>query len=214
MKFKIGDKVRVRKDLKVDEEYGNDTFVPEMRPWLGKMVVIKYICPDGEYKIINCPWSWTDEMFESDEEITITRHGNNVVAKCGKKVGVAKCSPKDEFDFAIGAKLAFARLMGMAIAGLNDNFDWDKFKAGKFFVKCTKDNFKSFVAEAKKNGCTFKPNENYDPFEDYRLNAIARKFARRLGYDYVDENEITFIFKEGRIKCNVAILPDMEIVTW
>lgn len=48
----------------------------------------------------------------SDEEITITRHGDKVVAKFGKKVGVAKCSPDDTFDFAIGAKLAFSRLMG------------------------------------------------------------------------------------------------------
>lgn len=48
----------------------------------------------------------------SDEGITITRHGNKVVAKRGKKVGVAKCSPDDTFDFAVGAKLAFSRLMG------------------------------------------------------------------------------------------------------
>ena len=46
------------------------------------------------------------------EEITITRYGNKVVAKYGKKVGVAKCSPDDTFDFAVGAKLAFSRLMG------------------------------------------------------------------------------------------------------
>ena len=47
-----------------------------------------------------------------EEEITITRHGDKVVAKFGKKVGVAKCSPDDTFDFAVGAKLAFSRLMG------------------------------------------------------------------------------------------------------
>lgn len=48
----------------------------------------------------------------STDEITITRHGDKVVAKYGKKVGVAKCSPDDTFDFAVGAKLAFSRLMG------------------------------------------------------------------------------------------------------
>ena len=47
-----------------------------------------------------------------DEKITITRYGDKVVAKYGKKAGVAKCSPDDTFDFAVGAKLAFKRLMG------------------------------------------------------------------------------------------------------
>lgn len=56
-------------------------------------------------------WSGFFDLVSTDE-ITITRHGDKVVAKYGKKVGVAKCSPDDTFDFAVGAKLAFSRLMG------------------------------------------------------------------------------------------------------
>lgn len=52
------------------------------------------------------------DLVQSDE-ITITRYGNKVVAKYGKKVSIAKCSPKDEFNFETGAKLAFERLMGI-----------------------------------------------------------------------------------------------------
>ena len=43
-------------------------------------------------------------------EITIKQYGNKVVAKYGDKTAVARCNPKDEFNFEIGAKLAFERL--------------------------------------------------------------------------------------------------------
>ena len=61
----------------------------------------------------NLEFTVKPEFFDLVEngEITITRHGDKVVAKYGKKVGVAKCSPDDTFDFAVGAKLAFSRLM-------------------------------------------------------------------------------------------------------
>lgn len=48
-----------------------------------------------------------------NETIVIYRKGNEVIAldkKTGKKA-IAKCSPEDAFDFNIGAKLAFDRLM-------------------------------------------------------------------------------------------------------
>lgn len=67
------------------------------------------------------------------EQITITRHGNKVVAKYGKKVGVAKCSPEDTFDFATGAKLAFNRLMGEPVdKPENEPKPKPKFEVGEF----------------------------------------------------------------------------------
>lgn len=39
-KFKIGDKVRVKKDLIPDKEYGNVSFVPSMGNMCGKIVTI------------------------------------------------------------------------------------------------------------------------------------------------------------------------------
>lgn len=54
------------------------------------------------------------------DEITITRYGNTVIAKYGKKVSIAKCSPEDEFDFETGAKLAFERLFEKPTFTKND----------------------------------------------------------------------------------------------
>ena len=36
--------------------------------------------------------------------------GNKTIARMDGKVGVAKCSPEDEFDIFVGAKLALERL--------------------------------------------------------------------------------------------------------
>lgn len=60
-------------------------------------------------------WCFKEEEIKlatepTQEQITITRHGDKVVAKFGEKVGVAKCSPEDEFNFEVGAKLALERL--------------------------------------------------------------------------------------------------------
>lgn len=58
-----------------------------------------------------CKWKpITYKDYFKIEEITITRYDNKVVAKYGDKVGVAKCNQDDEFNFEIGAKLAFDRL--------------------------------------------------------------------------------------------------------
>jgi Lar family restriction alleviation protein len=44
------------------------------------------------------------------EGISISVDGNKVIAKRGNKVGIAKCSPEDEFDIFTGAKIALDRL--------------------------------------------------------------------------------------------------------
>ena len=64
--------------------------------------------------------------FVQSDEITITRYGNKVVAKYGKKVSIAKCSPEDEFNFETGAKLAFERLFE------KPTFTKDDLKTGMF----------------------------------------------------------------------------------
>lgn len=117
--YKVGDKVCVRKDLKVGIDYGCNNTTPYMVELYGQVVTITKCISNGrhlQYHIAEDKrgYFWTNEMFEpiQPEEITITRHGDKVVAKFGNKVGVAKCSPDDTFDFAVGAKLAFSRLMG------------------------------------------------------------------------------------------------------
>ncbi len=73
MKYKVGDKVRVREDLVVDAMYGDENvyFRSGMDDYKGQIVTISRV-GDYFYKIVGDLdyWSWTDEMFEdvSDDE--------------------------------------------------------------------------------------------------------------------------------------------------
>ena len=64
MKYKIGDKVRVREDLEVYKLYRREAFTSEMVPLKGKIVIISkvvgYRC-EIEEDLFKC-W-WTEEMF-------------------------------------------------------------------------------------------------------------------------------------------------------
>ena len=64
MKYKIGDKVRVREDLIEFEHYKEVLFVPYMSSFEGKIVTI-YNTTDIGYKIKEDSkrYYWTDEMF-------------------------------------------------------------------------------------------------------------------------------------------------------
>jgi hypothetical protein len=75
MKYKIGDKVRVREDLVVDKTYDSVYFVENMAYWRGRVVTISDIIDNYYYKIKEDEadkkgfrYSWTDEMFEDVPE--------------------------------------------------------------------------------------------------------------------------------------------------
>ena len=123
MRFKVGDKVRVRRDLEagkryyMDDKKESDIFMFGMKEFLGEIVtIIGLFCE--MYKIKDSEYVWTDEMFEPvcNNKIVITTDGMETVAKLydGKKIikrATAKCSPNDEFNFETGAKIAFERLI-------------------------------------------------------------------------------------------------------
>ena len=73
LKYKVGDNVRVREDLKTGRGYsmavGGNTLcaVPDMVSLAGKCVTIKEI-RNGVYKVFDSEWNWTDEMFEGLDE--------------------------------------------------------------------------------------------------------------------------------------------------
>ena len=72
MKYKVGDKVRIRRDLMRFERYGSQTFVKQMEKYKGMPATISKVFSDNYYikedKGEN--WSWTDEMFEAEDELT------------------------------------------------------------------------------------------------------------------------------------------------
>ena len=70
MKYKVGDKVRVRKDLEVDKKYGDVLYSLDMDEFKGEKCVITEIW-DQSYQINDFGYWWSEEMFESvdDEKV-------------------------------------------------------------------------------------------------------------------------------------------------
>lgn len=65
MKFKVGDKVRIRKDLKSMERYNGISFTVEMEEYRGKVAKITKISFDNyELDIDDGEWFWSDNMLE------------------------------------------------------------------------------------------------------------------------------------------------------
>ena len=112
MKYKVGDKVRVRKDLKAGSFYGEDSFLVDMKKYSGKIMTVDKITYKNKYKLKEDfgHYYWTDEMLEDAEGINIIVDGDKVIAEKGNNVGIAKCSPEDEFDIFTGARIALDRL--------------------------------------------------------------------------------------------------------
>lgn len=118
MKFKVGDKVRVKKDLVIGNWYGKDTFSSGMKDSLGGVFEVEKIVGYGYNLSCSDIHIYTDEMLEPvddaiPEKLVIYRNSNKTIAKYykGNKTVTAesKCAPEDEFDFEYGAKLAMDR---------------------------------------------------------------------------------------------------------
>lgn len=70
MRYKAGDRVRVRKDLVVGKVYGGALFDKKRRSWLGKIVEISKVYT-GYYRIRDCfLFGWTDDMLEPITDLT------------------------------------------------------------------------------------------------------------------------------------------------
>ncbi len=116
-KFKVGDKVRLKKSVKVGDRVGGFELFDSMHGDLQKphkiTKIAKYYVPSGFMSLVAgwyVPVEWLEHI--KPEKIIIYRNGAEVVAKntATGKTGVARCNPADEFDFNTGAKLAFERL--------------------------------------------------------------------------------------------------------
>lgn len=79
MKFKVGDKVRVRNDLVVKQLYGYAYFSPQMVGFKGKEFTIKSVNNINKYYTLKeVPFSWTDGMLEP--AITINISSNDLLS--------------------------------------------------------------------------------------------------------------------------------------
>ena len=68
MKYKVGDKVRVKEDLEVGKNYGHYNVVEDMGKYKGKEFIINEVSR-SYYRLKNENWYyWTDEMLELVEE--------------------------------------------------------------------------------------------------------------------------------------------------
>ena len=86
MKYKVGDKVRIREDLVIGGNYGGSVAVDDMTDMGGNVVTIERVGNLGYY-IEEDPdgYCWTDEMFEPvEEELTAEEAIKALVDMCAR----------------------------------------------------------------------------------------------------------------------------------
>ena len=129
--FKVGDKVKIRQWDDMANEFGYEDddedmidcrfgFTDLMKKYCGKTATITVIDHDNEVQLVFDDKNVTPEFynFSTDmieliiPEYVIYNVGRKTLAKdtTTGKPAIAKCNPEDEFDFMVGAKLAFERL--------------------------------------------------------------------------------------------------------
>ena len=82
MKYKVGDKVRIREDLVTGGNYGGSVAVDDMTDMCGSVVTIERVGEVHGYYIKEDPdeYCWTDEMFEPVEEELTAEEAIKVLA--------------------------------------------------------------------------------------------------------------------------------------
>lgn len=69
MKYKVGDKAKIREDLEIGKTYNGQTFVTQMEKYKGQIVTIKIVDNGGHYiEEDGQDWYWTEDMLEDIEE--------------------------------------------------------------------------------------------------------------------------------------------------
>ena len=92
-KFKIGDKVRLRDDLKVGEEYGEVSFSSSMNKLKGKELTIEGMSLKGNYEIEESYFFLSDEMLEKVNDVNT----DNLLEFALDKFGISKEELEEEY---------------------------------------------------------------------------------------------------------------------
>lgn len=90
MKYKVGDKVKVRSDLLVGKNYGEHAFVHDMFKFRGKIVTIESVWKQG-YRIVEDIYWWTDEMLEPVDEMSAEEMIKEISTMCEAHSGCVGC---------------------------------------------------------------------------------------------------------------------------
>lgn len=90
MRYKVGDKVRVRSDLKVSKEYGGMIFSDVMSQHCGETVTISQVSYD-HYRIVEYGCYWTDEMFEPVEEELTAEEAIRLKCEMCESISCSEC---------------------------------------------------------------------------------------------------------------------------
>lgn len=85
MKFKVGDRVRIRTDLKIFEKYGSQYFVRDMKQHEGKIAIITRVF-DYYYFINLDSFYWTDEMLKPCDAVLTISQLQSEIDKLSNKV--------------------------------------------------------------------------------------------------------------------------------
>ena len=179
-------------------------------------VSYRYVRVDGANQFSNwfdagSPFAGWLRPVDSEMKIVVLRDGNKVTATSycdGEKIttGVAKCSPEDTFNFAVGSRIALKRLFakidvnskfgnpernceevpterGNVVA--ESGFSWEKFSRGELYVEVSRYTISDFLAVCEEHGYKWKngdkPTET-NPFTSYdELHPIARLLADAIG---------------------------------
>lgn len=224
-KFKIGDRVKA-----VKEYEGNKNIVGK----IGTVIALNGYDTDrvgvefddtigfgghtcgGKGKDNHCWWcdDYILEPAPVNRKIIITTDGKTTTAKmyAGKsiiKTATAKCRPDDNFDFVTGAKIAFERLTGNYT---EKSFDWDAFKREKTIIKVTKNNWREFVLEAKKQGLTFYDGAIESPFEIF-FYKLMRSIPAASSIMEVKPDEIFIMYEDKILKYSYSS-EGRTVITW
>lgn len=91
MKYKVGDKVRVRIDLVPDEMYGSLTFLGgNMSKCAGQICTIKEVFGGKTYNVSENPFTWSEEMLEPADSKTLRMADETVIGEFAKEGIIGK----------------------------------------------------------------------------------------------------------------------------
>lgn len=112
-KFKVGDKVRVKKNLIPGEKYMCISVVYGMKRMCGKIATIKRVSPGYDYIVLEeSDYIWSPGMLEPVKEDKLIFNGNaTILFKDGKKY-VTKCDTSDTYDREKGLLTVLAKANG------------------------------------------------------------------------------------------------------